>query len=100
MHTSYLLASIACLDIQEHFAACALLVLRGYSVMLCNYRGSTGYGQALVDSLCGKVGRQDVDDMVLAVEQVLSKRSFPSCQSPLLTGFCPPRRRQPCVKRV
>ena len=73
MHTSYLLASIACLDIQEHFAACALLVLRGYSVMLCNYRGSTGYGQALVDSLCGKVGRQDVDDMVLAVEQVLPK---------------------------
>ena len=55
---------------QEHFAACALLVLRGYSVMLCNYRGSTGYGQALVDSLCGKVGRQDVDDMVLAVQQV------------------------------
>jgi hypothetical protein len=51
----------------------ALLVLRGYSVMLCNYRGSTGYGQALVDSLCGKVGRQDVDDMVLAVEQVLPK---------------------------
>ena len=32
----------------EHYAACAILVLQGYSVLLVNYRGSTGYGQAQV----------------------------------------------------
>jgi len=32
----------------EHYAACALLVLQGYAVLLVNYRGSTGYGQAQV----------------------------------------------------
>ena len=53
--------------LQEHYAACAILVLRGYSVLLVNYRGSTGYGQALVESLFGKVGRQEVDDVKDAV---------------------------------
>jgi len=56
---------------QEHYAACATLVLEGYSVLLVNYRGSTGYGQTQVDSLFGKVGRQDVDDVMDALAQAL-----------------------------
>lgn len=60
---------------QEHYLGCAALVVQGYSVLLVNYRGSTGYGQGQVESLFGKVGRQDVDDMKQAVEEVLASNS-------------------------
>jgi dipeptidyl aminopeptidase/acylaminoacyl peptidase len=60
----------------EYYASIAVLVLQGYAVLLINYRGSTGYGQGLVESLHGKVGRQDVDDVKDAIDEVLKTRTY------------------------
>ncbi|KAJ1495951.1 hypothetical protein T484DRAFT_1760956 [Baffinella frigidus] len=46
----------------EFYAGPALLALEGFSVLMVNYRGSTGYGQAL-----------DVADMRLATEEALKR---------------------------
>ncbi|KAI0211336.1 Acylamino-acid-releasing enzyme [Lamellibrachia satsuma] len=43
----------------------------GYSVLVANYRGSTGFGQDGIESLLGNVGTQDVKDVQNAVEKVL-----------------------------
>lgn len=44
------------------------------AVLLVNFRGSTGFGQTVVDSLPGHIGRRDVDDVIAAAEEVLSGR--------------------------
>ena len=49
-------------------AALAFLVSRGFAVLSVNYRGSTGFGKALLDSLPGNIGTQDVDDCLKAIE--------------------------------
>ena len=59
----------------EHYASVALLVLQGFSVLLVNFRGSTGYGQGPLESLFGNVGRKDVDDVKAAVAHVLATRA-------------------------
>ena len=43
---------------------CAL----GYDLLFLNFRGSTGFGQAQLESLPGKVGRQDVDDCISCLD--------------------------------
>ena len=48
----------------------------GYSVLLVNYRGSTGNGQDTIDSLPGKVGHNDVNDCQQAAEYCQEKYSF------------------------
>jgi len=45
----------------------------GFSVLYINYRGSPGFGQAMLESLPGKCGDQDVRDCRAAVELVLSR---------------------------
>lgn len=40
----------------------AILFSLGYSILLINYRGSTGFGQNSIDSLPGKIGTNDVND--------------------------------------
>jgi acylaminoacyl-peptidase len=50
----------------------ASLCLCGYSILLVNYRGSTGFGQDSIESLLGKIGRQDMDDVQSVAEQVAS----------------------------
>ena len=39
------------------------LAALGFTVLLVNYRGSSGFGQDSVKSLPGKVGTQDVQDV-------------------------------------
>ena len=42
----------------------------GYALLLVNFRGSTGFGQDVVDSLTGKVATMDVEDVVAATRKI------------------------------
>eukprot|EP00198_Chlamydomonas_reinhardtii_P011561 XP_001700898.1 acylaminoacyl-peptidase [Chlamydomonas reinhardtii] len=55
------------------YPAYAYLVALGYAVVVPNYRGSTGYGQAALASLPGAIGRNDVDDCVASVEAAVAE---------------------------
>eukprot|EP00562_Extubocellulus_spinifer_P020035 CAMPEP_0178590906 /NCGR_PEP_ID=MMETSP0697-20121206/28495_1 /TAXON_ID=265572 /ORGANISM="Extubocellulus spinifer, Strain CCMP396" /LENGTH=790 /DNA_ID=CAMNT_0020227711 /DNA_START=70 /DNA_END=2440 /DNA_ORIENTATION=- len=46
-----------------------------YAILHVNYRGSTGFGQAALESLAGTAGILDVKDVVHAVERVLESYS-------------------------
>ena len=43
----------------------------GYAVLHVNYRGSLGFGQDSLESLPGRIGRQDVDDCMAALQTCL-----------------------------
>lgn len=49
----------------------------GFVVVSVNYRGSTGYGLAPLESLVGKVGTQDVFDCHYALQHILATSSVP-----------------------
>lgn len=51
----------------------ALLVARGYAVLRPNPRGSTGRGQAFIESVVGDMGGRDVDDLVTGVEALVAE---------------------------
>jgi acylaminoacyl-peptidase len=48
---------------------------RGYAVMHVNYRGSTGFGEAALNSLPGRIGSQDVQDVLQATQQLLQEEA-------------------------
>ena len=49
----------------HYFPTYAFLAVElGSAVLHVNYRGSTGFGQASVDSLLGNIGDHDVADML------------------------------------
>ncbi|XP_022560606.2 acylamino-acid-releasing enzyme-like isoform X2 [Brassica napus] len=43
----------------------------GYSLLIVNYRGSLGFGEDALQSLPGKVGSQDVNDVLSAVDHAV-----------------------------
>uniref|UniRef100_A0A1J3FLE9 acylaminoacyl-peptidase n=1 Tax=Noccaea caerulescens TaxID=107243 RepID=A0A1J3FLE9_NOCCA len=43
----------------------------GYSLLIVNYRGSLGFGEDALQSLPGKVGSQDVKDVLSAVDHAI-----------------------------
>ncbi|XP_057489055.1 acylamino-acid-releasing enzyme isoform X2 [Actinidia eriantha] len=49
----------------------AFLSSIGYSLLIVNYRGSLGFGEEALQSLPGKVGYQDVNDVLIAVDHVI-----------------------------
>ncbi|KAA8527690.1 hypothetical protein F0562_035441 [Nyssa sinensis] len=49
----------------------AFLSSIGYSLLLVNYRGSLGFGEEALQSLPGKVGTQDVNDVLTAIDHVI-----------------------------
>ncbi|KAL6522701.1 hypothetical protein OROHE_016548 [Orobanche hederae] len=51
----------------------AFLASLGYSLLIVNYRGSLGFGEEALQSLPGKVGSQDVCDVLSAVDHVIGK---------------------------
>lgn len=53
--------------------AASLALVGQCDVVMINYRGSTGFGELSLLSLPGKVGRQDVDDCMAALDAVLDK---------------------------
>jgi acylaminoacyl-peptidase len=56
----------------------AALTLSGYDVLLINYRGSLGFGQASIDSLPGRIGTNDVADCVAATRAASALRQYKS----------------------
>ncbi|KAF5191704.1 Acylamino-acid-releasing enzyme [Thalictrum thalictroides] len=49
----------------------AFLSSLGYSLLVVNYRGSLGFGEEALQSLPGKVGSQDVKDVLAAIDCVV-----------------------------
>ncbi|KAI4460694.1 serine peptidase s9 family member [Holotrichia oblita] len=66
----------------------ALFFKLGYALILINFRGSTGAGQASVDFLPGRVGVSDVSDCVLAVQTTLEKYPWLNKDAVTLVGAC------------
>ncbi|XP_032927070.1 acylamino-acid-releasing enzyme-like [Catharus ustulatus] len=64
----------------------AALCQLGFAVLLVNYRGSLGFGQASINSLLSRVGEQDVSDTQLAVEQALHREPLDPHRLALLAG--------------
>ncbi|XP_061864420.1 acylamino-acid-releasing enzyme [Colius striatus] len=64
----------------------AALCRLGFAVLLVNYRGSLGFGQAGISSLLSRVGEQDVADTQLAVEQALGSEPLDPHRLALLAG--------------
>ncbi|KAJ7954803.1 Acylamino-acid-releasing enzyme like [Quillaja saponaria] len=51
--------------------SCSFLSSIGYSLLIVNYRGSLGFGEEALQSLPGKVGSQDVNDVLAAIDHVI-----------------------------
>ncbi|KAL0388499.1 UNVERIFIED_CONTAM: Acylamino-acid-releasing enzyme [Sesamum radiatum] len=51
----------------------ALLASLGYSLLIVNYRGSLGFGEEALQSLPGKIGSQDVSDVLTAIDHVIDQ---------------------------
>ncbi|XP_052189153.1 acylamino-acid-releasing enzyme isoform X2 [Diospyros lotus] len=49
----------------------AFLSSIGFSLLIVNYRGSLGFGEEALQSLPGKVGSQDVNDVLTAIDYVI-----------------------------
>ncbi|KAJ4967724.1 hypothetical protein NE237_014425 [Protea cynaroides] len=49
----------------------AFLCSIGYSMLMVNYRGSLGFGEEALQSLPGKVGSQDVNDVLTAIDYII-----------------------------
>lgn len=43
----------------------------GYSLLIVNYRGSLGFGEEALQSLPGKIGSQDVNDVLTAIDHAI-----------------------------
>uniref|UniRef100_A0ABM5FKL0 Acylamino-acid-releasing enzyme n=1 Tax=Pogona vitticeps TaxID=103695 RepID=A0ABM5FKL0_9SAUR len=66
--------------------AMACLCRLGFAVLMVNYRGSLGFGQASIDSLISHVGIQDVEDTQRAVEVALQMEPLDPNRIALLGG--------------
>ncbi|KAH7665719.1 acylaminoacyl-peptidase protein [Dioscorea alata] len=51
----------------------AFLSSLGYNLLIVNYRGSLGFGEEALQSLPGKIGCQDVNDVLAALDYVLER---------------------------
>ncbi|PIN21311.1 Dipeptidyl aminopeptidase [Handroanthus impetiginosus] len=51
----------------------AFLSSLGYSLLIVNYRGSLGFGEEALQSLPGKIGSQDVNDVLTAIDYAIDK---------------------------
>lgn len=51
----------------------AFLASLGYSLLIVNYRGSLGFGEEALQSLPGKIGSQDVYDVLNAIDFAIDK---------------------------
>ncbi|XP_030541210.2 acylamino-acid-releasing enzyme isoform X2 [Rhodamnia argentea] len=59
-------------SISSFSKSCAFLSSLGFSLLIVNYRGSLGFGEEALQSLPGKVGSQDVNDVLTAIDHAIN----------------------------
>ncbi|KAI3854713.1 hypothetical protein MKX03_028091 [Papaver bracteatum] len=64
----------------------AFLCTLGYSLLIVNYRGSLGFGEEALQSLPGKIGSQDVNDVLAALDHVIEMGLADSSKVAVLGG--------------
>ncbi|KAK9146531.1 hypothetical protein Sjap_006434 [Stephania japonica] len=64
----------------------AFLSSLGYSLLIVNYRGSLGFGEEALQSLPGKIGLQDVNDVLKAIGHVVEMGLADSSKVAVLGG--------------
>lgn len=64
----------------------AFLSSIGFSLLVVNYRGSLGFGEEALQSLPGKVGSQDVNDVLTALDHIIDKGLASSSKVAVLGG--------------
>ncbi|XP_044484108.1 acylamino-acid-releasing enzyme-like isoform X2 [Mangifera indica] len=64
----------------------AFLSSIGFSLLIINYRGSLGFGEEALQSLPGKVGSQDVNDVLTAIDHVIDMGLASSSNITVLGG--------------
>eukprot|EP00262_Sarcandra_glabra_P004004 TRINITY_DN1494_c0_g1_i1.p1 TRINITY_DN1494_c0_g1~~TRINITY_DN1494_c0_g1_i1.p1 ORF type:complete len:713 (+),score=132.54 TRINITY_DN1494_c0_g1_i1:156-2141(+) len=73
-------------SISSYSKSLAFLSSLGYNLLLVNYRGSLGYGEEALQSLPGKVGQQDVKDVLTAIDHVIEMGLADSSRVAVLGG--------------
>ncbi|XP_031097602.1 acylamino-acid-releasing enzyme-like [Ipomoea triloba] len=64
----------------------AFLSSLGFSLLIVNYRGSLGFGEEALQSLPGKIGSQDVNDVITAIDHVINMGLADPCKIAVLGG--------------
>ncbi len=49
----------------------AFFLMQGYTLLILNYRGSTGYGESFLNELLGEIGKKDVEDCIGLIKKAL-----------------------------
>jgi acylaminoacyl-peptidase len=62
--------------VPEFFVSQMTYLLSGYSCLLVNYRGSTGFGEDALRSLPGNIGTQEVGEVHFAAQKVVKEHHF------------------------
>ena len=80
---------------------------RGYDVLVPDFRGSTGHGRAYTEALNGKWGSVDVEDAIVILEDVCSRKDYESANIAFLgssagglTALCAAAKRSDLVSAV
>lgn len=60
-----------CVSLSSFSKSSAFLCSLGFSLLIVSYRGSLGFGEEAVQSLPGRVGSQDVNDVLAAIDHVI-----------------------------
>ncbi|XP_015697373.1 acylamino-acid-releasing enzyme 2 [Oryza brachyantha] len=61
------------LSVSSYSKTSAFLASLGFNLLIVNYRGTPGFGEEALQSLPGKVGSQDVQDCLTALDYVIKE---------------------------
>uniref|UniRef100_A0A6V7QSZ4 Acylamino-acid-releasing enzyme n=1 Tax=Ananas comosus var. bracteatus TaxID=296719 RepID=A0A6V7QSZ4_ANACO len=70
----------------SYLKSSAFLSSLGYNLLIVNYRGSLGFGEEALQSLPGKIGSQDVQDVLTALDYAVEKGLIDSSKVAVLGG--------------
>ncbi|KAK3153710.1 hypothetical protein QOZ80_2BG0180130 [Eleusine coracana subsp. coracana] len=61
------------ISVSSYSRSSAFLASLGFNLLIVNYRGTPGFGEEALQSLPGKVGSQDVQDCLTALDHVIKE---------------------------